>query len=349
MLSPACTNWFRRRLLSWYRGHARDLPWRHSRDPYAIWVSEVMLQQTQVATVIPYFDRFTRALPTIAALARAPLAKVLRLWQGLGYYRRARHLHEAARLLVRSHGGELPNEPAVLDGLPGFGRYTVGAVLSQAFNRPMPILEANSRRLLARFFGSRAGDRALWELAEALVPDREPGEFNQALMELGALVCTARVPACTGCPLRSKCVANGRSEQGAWARAVPRPRIERIAEVAIVPVHDGRMLLLERRQQDRWAGLWEFPHAALKPGESAATAAARVLDEQTSLRGQIKGPIGTVRYSVTRFRYELICFKAECRSKQVRLSCHAAGRWVKEPRRLPLSSPQRRLAELMVV
>ncbi len=309
-----------------------------------------MLQQTQVATVVPYFERFLRALPTIEALARAPLTLVLRLWEGLGYYRRARHLHGAARLLVRAHAGRLPDDPAVLQGLPGFGRYTVGAVLSQAYNRPMPIIEANSRRLLSRFFGVRtevSGDQQLWQLAESLVPQREPGEFNQALMELGALVCTARVPACAECPLRSRCVSQGRGEEIECGRADRRPKLERIAEVAVVPMHAGRMLLLERPHGDRWAGLWEYPHAQVTPGESTKSAAARVLRQLTGLGGKVSGPIGTIRYSVTRFRYEMVCFTAECRRTEVRLSTHVACRWVKKPGWLPLSAPQRRLEELV--
>ncbi len=208
-----------RRLLSWFTRFRRDLPWRRDRDPYRIWVSEVMLQQTQTAAVVPYFERFLQAFPTLAALAAADEQDVLRLWEGLGYYRRACDLLKTARLLAASHG-RFPNDPDALDGLPGLGRYTRNAVLSQAFDRRLPILEAYSRRVLARLFG-RTGDlsrgpeqRWLWAAAEALLPPRRAGNFNQALMELGALVCTPAAPRCPECPLAGDCAARrlGRQE-----------------------------------------------------------------------------------------------------------------------------------------
>src|SRR5947199_6577395 len=188
--SPALARTLRRRLLSWFDRHRRDLPWRLDRDPYRIWVSEVMLQQTTVAAVVPYFDRFVAALPTLAALAAADEQQVLKLWEGLGYYRRARHLHAAARRLVADHAGALPDDPAVWAALPGVGRYILGAVLSQAFDRRLPIVEANSLRVLARLFGHRGDPREgkgkvwVWSAAEAAVPGKRAGDFKQALMEL---------------------------------------------------------------------------------------------------------------------------------------------------------------------
>ena len=203
----------RRSLLSWFERCHRDLPWRRNRDPYAIWVSEIMLQQTQVATVIPFFKRFLETFPTLADLAAAKEEQVLRLWEGLGYYRRARDLHRAARQMVAEHGGQIPQEPAILRTLPGIGRYTVGAILSQAFDRRLPILEANSQRVLCRLFGRREDPRRgparrwLWEMAETLLPTRRVGAFNQALMELGALVCTPAAPQCAVCPVAVLCTA----------------------------------------------------------------------------------------------------------------------------------------------
>src|SRR5947208_11956281 len=193
-------------LLSWFDKNHRDLPWRRNRDPYAIWVSEVMLQQTQVATVIPYCERFLHSFPTVAALAAADEHDVLRHWEGLGYYRRARQLHQAARQIVADHHGRIPADPAAFAGLPGVGRYTLGAVLSQAFELRLPILEANSVRVLCRLIGLRddprtpAAQQRLWAAAEELLPVRHVGDFNQALMELGALVCTPAAPDCGGSP-----------------------------------------------------------------------------------------------------------------------------------------------------
>jgi len=193
-----------RRLLDWFARNRREFPWRRDRDAYRIWVSEVMLQQTQAAAVIPYFERFLRTFPTLADLAAADEQDVLRLWEGLGYYRRARDLLRTARLLAATNGGRFPDQLAALHGLPGLGRYTRNAVLSQAFDRRLPILEANSVRVLTRLFG-RTGDprrgpeqRWLWAAAEALLPSRRAGDFNQALMELGALVCSASRAALRG-------------------------------------------------------------------------------------------------------------------------------------------------------
>ena len=258
-----------RRLLDWFARHRRDLPWRRDRDPYRIWVSEVMLQQTQAATVVPYFERFLQAFPTLADLAAADEQEVLRLWEGLGYYRRARDLLRTARLLAASHGGRFPDDPAALDGLPGLGRYTRNAVLSQAFDRRLPILEANSRRVLCRLFG-RTGDprrgpeqRWLWAAAEALLPPRRVGDFNQALMELGALVCTPAAPRCAECPLAADCAARRLGLQDAIPARTPPPEPMEVREAAVVVRRGERVLLLQRPAEGRWASLWEFPHGPL--------------------------------------------------------------------------------------
>src|SRR5262245_791594 len=201
----------RAQVLRWYRRHRRDLPWRRTRDPYAIWVAETMLQQTRSETVQRYFARFLGRFPTVAALARARESAVLTLWSGLGYYSRARHLHRAARRVVAAHEGRVPADPAALRALPGVGRYTAGAIASIAFGRAEPVLDGNVARVLARWFGVRGDPRSsavqatLWNLATLLVHSRAPGEWNQALMELGATLCTPRHPGCGRCPVRSQC------------------------------------------------------------------------------------------------------------------------------------------------
>src|SRR5579885_341778 len=230
----------RRRLLAWFDAARRDLPWRRDRDPYRIWVSEVMLQQTTVAAVVPYFERFLRAFPTLADLAAAEEQDVLRLWEGLGYYRRARDLHRAARVLVAQHEGRIPDDPAVLATLPGLGRYTCNAVLSQAFDRRLPILEANTQRVLSRLFGRTedprqpAARRWLWQAAEKILPNRDVGTFNQALMELGALVCTPAAPRCTQCPLAARCLARRLGNQSSIPARTPSPEILPVQETAVV-------------------------------------------------------------------------------------------------------------------
>src|SRR6478609_967208 len=203
----------RRRLLSWYATHKRDLPWRRSRDPYRVWLSEIMLQQTQVATVKDYFERFTRAFPDVESLAAAEESDVLRLWEGLGYYRRARQLHAAAKKVVADFDGKFPDEAEALQQVPGIGRYTAGAIASIAFDRRAPILEANTIRLLSRLVAyrgnphSQVGQRPLWLVAEEILPQKRVAEFNQALMELGSLICTPNEPKCAECPLATVCAA----------------------------------------------------------------------------------------------------------------------------------------------
>ena len=262
---PEARRALRRMLLDWYRREKRDLPWRASRDPYRVWISEAMLQQTRVETVIGYYARFLERFPSVRALARAPTDAVLAAWSGLGYYRRARSLREAARAVVDRHGGRFPREREALLALPGIGAYTAGAIASIAFDRPEPLVDGNVARVFSRLFAlDGAPDTApqrerLWSIAARLVPDRGAGEWNQALMELGALVCLPRAPACGRCPLATRCraLAQGRVEE------LPHrgQRAEPIAvEAVVLVVRRGERWLLERRPaRGRMAGLWQMP------------------------------------------------------------------------------------------
>jgi A/G-specific adenine glycosylase len=346
----------RRRLLAWFAAARRDLPWRRDRDPYRIWVSEVMLQQTTVAAVVPYFERFLRTFPTMSALAAAPEQEVLRLWEGLGYYRRARDLHRAARRLAASHGGGVPDDPDVLGELPGMGRYTLGAVLSQAFDRRLPVLEANSLRVLCRLFGRdddpRRGpaQRWLWQVAEDLLPAKRAGDFNQAIMELGALVCTPAAPRCDACPLAGDCVARRLGLQGAIPVKPAPPAVTEVREAAVVVRRGPEVLLVQRPESaSRWANLWEFPHGPLADGESHGAAAVRLAREAGL--GVVLGPeLLTLRHGVTRFRITLACFEAEHAGGEFRSDFYRQGHWV-VPARLadyPVSAPQRRLAKALL-
>ena len=266
-----------RRLLAWYDRHRRDMPWRRTREPYPVWLSEVMLQQTQVATARPYYEAFLSRFPTLAALARAGSAEVLAEWAGLGYYRRARHLHEAARAVVRDHGGRVPDDPEAFRRLPGVGRYTTGAVLSICFDRPLAVLDGNVARVLARLHALPAairdprGARRLWALAESLVPMRRPGDWNQAMMELGATICTPLSPACGRCPVRTLCRARrlGRVEE--FPPRVARRAPERLRRAVALIARRGRVLMA-RHEGPLLAGLWEPPGVELRNGAAPGRA-----------------------------------------------------------------------------
>ena len=345
----------RRRLLAWFDRCRRDLPWRRTRDPYAIWVSEVMLQQTQVATVLRFFEHFLKAFPTLTALAAADEQDVLRHWQGLGYYRRARDLHRAARHLAARHGGRIPDDPEILAAVPGVGRYILGAVLSQAFDRRLPILEANSRRVLCRLFGLTETpgrgpvQRRLWQIAEALLPRRRVGDFNQALMELGAIVCKTFEPHCRACPLAGHCVARRLDMQARIPVPVARKKPVAVQEVAVV-VHRGpQLLLVQRPEGGRWAGLWEFPRGPVAVGESHEAAATRLLPELTGVRARLGPDLGSLRHSVTHHRITLVCFDAAYRGGIFRPGPYRQGRWVEQEglRQYPVSAPQRRLIQVL--
>jgi A/G-specific adenine glycosylase len=291
-----------RALLGWYARHRRVLPWRGARDPYRIWVSEVMLQQTRVATATPYYHAFLERFPTLPALARARAADVLAAWSGLGYYRRARSLHEAAREVVREHGGLVPDEPAVFARLPGVGRYTAGAVLSIAYGRPLPALDGNAARVISRLEAlpasvrDPAGARRLWERAAALVPPARPGDWNQALMELGAAVCTPRAPRCGGCPVRRHCraLALGRVDR---LPPVPARRAgERVRMAYALIVRRGRVLMT-RREGPLLAGLWEPP--GVEPGRRRPETALRRRLEELGLSVRLSRLEASVRHTIT--------------------------------------------------
>ena len=344
----------RRRLLRWFDAHRRDLPWRADRDAYRIWVSEVMLQQTQVATVVGYFEKFLKAFPTVAALAAADEREVLHAWQGLGYYRRARDMHRAAKVLAGA-GGEPPDDPAVWANLPGVGRYILGAVLSQAFDRRMPIVEVNTKRVLCRVFGQTGDTQSkevqawLWETAEAVLPRRRVGDFNQALMELGALVCTPADPKCDRCPLAKDCVANREGLQNVISVKAVKPPVTLVREVAVVVRKGSRVLLCRRPAAGRWANTWEFPHRELGAGETHDEGANRLLEDSLGLKADVGEEILTVRHGVTRFRITMVCLEASYRSGAFASPFYTEAEWL-DPARLgeyPVSSPQRKLAEAL--
>lgn len=303
-------------LLTWFDAHRRELPWRDSRDPYAIWVSEVMLQQTQVETVRGRWGPFLERFPTVAALAAAEEAEVLAAWSGLGYYRRARGLHAAAREVVRAHGGALPGEVAALQALPGFGPYTAGAVASIAFGAQAPLVDGNVARVLSRLFRV-AGDpgrgpvkRRLWELAAAAVPAARPGDWNQALMELGALVCRPQAPRCPECPLRARCQALAADEVRRYPTPARRSEAPTIPRAALfLGRRDGAFLLARRPPDGLLGGMWELPAAEPGPEETTADA-ARALASRLGLRARLE-PRGRAAHQFTHRRWEVQVWAAQ--------------------------------------
>jgi A/G-specific adenine glycosylase len=312
----------RRRLVAWYEHARRELPWRKDPDPYRILISETMLVQTTVAAVIPYYERFLARFPTVQALAEADPAEVLKLWEGLGYYRRARQLQAAARAIVEEHGGSFPDDPERIRALPGVGRYIAGALLSFAFDRPAPIVEANTRRVLARWLAwgedlnSAASQARLWQAAERVVPPRGAGLFNQAFIELGALVCTPREPMCLVCPVAPLCRARALGLQDALPLASPKPAPLAVAEACALVERSGRFLIVQRGPGGLWEGLWEFPTIHRSGADPAGRAFGTPHDLAegvrllTGVRVQI-GPLAeTVRYSVTRHRVALDAYRA---------------------------------------
>jgi A/G-specific adenine glycosylase len=347
---------FRRRLRAWFDQNARDLPWRRTRDPYAIWVSEIMLQQTQVATVIPYFARFLEAFPTIASLAQADEHDVLRRWEGLGYYRRARQLHRAAQILMSEHGGSFPRDPQTVRHLPGIGRYTAGAVLSIAFDAHQPILEANTVRLFSRLLAYRGdpasaeGQSLLWAMAEAVLPRQHEGRFNQALMELGGQVCEPRQPRCESCPAALLC----RTNQQGLQQEIPTPKVktraEAVREVAMLIQHRGRVLLLQWPEGRRWAKLWDFPRFPVHAEQTAALH-QEIVENVQHLTGAVVIPgkhFKTLTHGVTRFRITLECYHAKYVTQAEEHRGALETRWVhkSELSDYPLSSTGRILAQL---
>jgi A/G-specific adenine glycosylase len=354
--TPSQKQSLRRRLLRWYAEHARELPWRNTGNPYHVWLSEIMLQQTQVATVRGYFERFIAKLPTVEKLAAADEQVVLRLWEGMGYYRRARQLHAAAKKIVAEHRGEIPSDPVLLQELPGIGRYTAGAIASIAFGRRAPILEANTIRLLSRLIAHRgdvstqAGQRVLWQVAEEILPRENIAHFNQALMELGSLVCTPNQPRCSDCPLEKVCEARTLGLQ----ESIPRPKakklITNVREAAVVVFKKDEVLLRRCGPAERWAGLWDFPRFAVD-AEGPLFAQDELIEkvrDLTRIHCSMPSLFRTIRHGVTRYRITLDCFQATYVAGKVSSREKTVIRWV-PPRALndyPLSSTGRRIANL---
>jgi A/G-specific adenine glycosylase len=342
------------RLLDWYAANARTLPWRDHPDPYAVWVSEIMLQQTRVETVIPYFRRWMARFPSVFRLAAAPRQEVLALWEGLGYYARARNLHRTAQILVREHGGELPRTAAELAKLPGIGRYTAAAIASIAFGEDVAALDGNIRRVLSRVFNvaeparSPAGERRLWALAQEHLPAGRAGDYNQALMDLGSLVCTPKSPSCAACPLADLCEARRLNLQEERPLKMPKKTLPHHTVVAAVIRRDGQVFIAQRPADGLLGGLWEFPGGKTEPGETLPEALRRELREELAIDVEVGAPFGVYRHTFTHFKVTLHAFVCRLANGSEPIPReHSDIRWV-TPAQLadfPMGKIDRQIAE----
>jgi A/G-specific adenine glycosylase len=349
MTSDILKKKIQQKLLQWYGKNKRDLPWRRTRDPYAIWISEMMLQQTQVATVIPYYERFLKSFPTVRHLASADLSDVLRIWEGLGYYSRARNLHKAARTIVTRFDGIIPENSENLLTLPGIGRYTAGAILSIAFNKDAPILDGNVKRVVARIFAIPGNpkevktEQVLWEISEALIPRGHASSFNQALMELGAIVCTPKAPQCPVCPLHDACKARKQGNPENFPKKANQKKIPHLEAVSAVIIKNGRVLLRQRPPRGLLGGLWEFPNWETAKGKDLRRSLKNHLKKEMALTAKVASPVGTFKHTYTHFKLTLHVYYCKMTAEKVR------GKWVslRDLRGHPMSRLHRRIADTL--
>ena len=326
-------NIFPDKLLVWYVDHARDLPWREMSDPYAIWVSEIMLQQTRVTTVIPYFERWMERFPSLEILAESTQEEVLILWEGLGYYRRARALHRAARVVAEAYGGEIPRDAKTLQKLPGIGRYTAAALASIAFGQDEPALDGNIRRVLSRYFNvtdpihTSVGENRLWSLVEEYLPQGEASAYNQALMDLGALICLPKNPTCSHCPLRCGCQAKALDLQEERPVRKKKASIPHHTVTAAVIFQNGNVLLARRSQDGLLGGMWEFPGGKQESGESLSDCLAREIKEELGVAIQVGEMLGVFNHAYTHFRVTLHAFWCQLLTDEIKLSVHTDWAW----------------------
>lgn len=300
-------------LMRWYQKNKRPLPWRETRDPYKIWISEIMLQQTTVNAVIPYYQKWIKQFPDFQSVASASTQKILRAWQGLGYYQRARNLHATAKIIMAQHQGKLPNDIQIIRELPGFGSYTTGSVLSIAYGLRLAIVDANIRRILMRLFQifdmpKPSYDKKFLPLLTKIIPQNDPGTFNQALMELGALVCRNKNPLCNTCPISRWCAAYDKGTQEIIPSQITK-KITTVRAVVAIIERNGKFLIRKRASKGLLADLWEFPGGKIEPGETPLTALRREIREE--LKCEVKNPahLMDLQHFYTSFRVQLSAYR----------------------------------------
>ncbi|MBI3361200.1 MAG: A/G-specific adenine glycosylase, partial [Chloroflexi bacterium] len=333
-----------------------SLPWRGVRDPYRVWVSEIMLQQTQVETVIPYYRRWLRRFPTIRALASASLDDVLAEWEGLGYYSRARNLHRAAQKVMAEFGGRVPRDVKSLQSLPGIGRYTAGAIDSIAFGADAAALDGNVKRVLARVLDYREdaksakGERELWEIAERILPRGKAGDFNQAMMDLGATICAPKAPDCARCPLCGLCAAQKLGVQEKRPVVKKKAPTPHYTVTAGIVRKNGRVLIAQRPADKLLGGLWEFPGGKCEAGESLAECLRRELREELGIEVAVGGQMQTLRHGYTHFKITLHVFECKWRRGNARALEVAAYQWVRPGKlnKYAMGKTDRQIAEWII-
>jgi len=340
-----------KRLLEWYNKNKRDLPWRKTEDPYAIWVSEIMLQQTQVATVIPYYQKFLKSFPTVRHLAKADLSKVLKVWEGLGYYSRARNLHRASQVVLNRFHGIIPNNLNDLLSLPGIGRSTAGAILSFAFQKEAPILDGNAKRVISRLFAVSDNpakgktEDLLWKISESLIPKGFSNPFNQALMDLGSMLCTPKEPGCDQCPLHQYCKGYLSGKPESYPPRTVKKRIPHITALSAVIQRDGKVFISQRPPSGLLGGLWEFPNWRIEEKRRLRLRLRlrKYIKKETGLNVEVKEPVGTFHQTYSHFKLTLHTYHCQSRDAKEK------GKWVpiSKLRLFPMSRIHRRIAQMI--
>jgi A/G-specific adenine glycosylase len=342
------------KLLKWYHAHARELPWRTTKDPYKIWVSEAMLQQTTVKAVIDYYHTWLKTFPDVQSLAKAPVEKVLKAWQGLGYYNRARNFHKAAQIVVEKYDGEVPKDPEVLRGLPGFGPYMSASVASIAFDVKIPLVDANVRRVIMRTLNIHgpavsALDGKILKFLNAVMPDHDCGDFNQALMELGAMICTTKEPKCNMCPVQSSCKA---FEKGCQ-ELIPEPKKVSLNEITAVIglIHKGSKYLIQQRpEQGLLAGMWEFPGGKVESQKDKGlkTALMREIFEELGQECLVGDEFCRVRHYYTTNKVQLIAFHVTLTGDKFKLKTNMRWAGLKDLKKYPMPSGSAKIVEKLL-
>lgn len=343
-------------LIAWFAQHKRNMPWRGQADPYAVWISEIMLQQTRVDTVIPYFLRWMEHFPDAASLCTATEEEVLKQWEGLGYYSRARNLHKTAKIIVHEYGGEFPSNVEILQTLPGIGRYTAGAVASIALGQDEPVLDGNVRRVLARIFDislparSSEAEEIFWELAARLIPHGKAGDFNQAMMDLGATICIPRNPNCTECPISNQCEANRlgiQNERPVFSARTPIPHLKVTAGII---QRNGQVFLARRPSKGLLGGMWEFPGGKCEPGEDLPDCLQRELLEELGVTVRVGDAFGVYEHAYTHYRVTLHAFLCSLEKGEPRAIEASEIRWVcpEDLPNLPMGKLDRQISRRII-